>query len=94
MIPENSFKKLSALILAALLVLVLTDLCPAATKVGGLLSLELSYAWNEDGFEGNRDGLRLNALTLSKTRLNLTYLSDDKKFKGFAEVQLESRTHS
>ena len=71
----------------------------ADVKIGGSLRLELTYAWFDADFVpvpyasgGVNDQFQLQNFNTVNSRLNFTYLSDDKKFKGFAEIQLRART--
>jgi hypothetical protein len=68
-------------------------------KIGGSLRLELTYAYFNDGFvpipfatDGVDEKFQLQTFNTVSSRLHFTYLSDDKKFKGYAEIQLRSAT--
>ena len=63
----------------------------ADVKVGGSLRTEFTYAWYDD-VPGEVDTFQFDAFHISSSRLMFTYLSDDKKFKGYAEIRLRSRS--
>ncbi len=80
------------LILALGLVVGLAVVSEAGIKVGGSLRNELTYSWFDDDFEGNGDLFRFDIFNISTSRLKFTYLSDDKRFKGYAEINMSSRS--
>lgn len=85
-------RKVLALILTLGFVAGLTVVAEAGVKIGGSLRNELTYSWFNDDFEGNGDLFRLDIFNISTSRLKFTYLSEDKRFKGYAEINLSSRT--
>ena len=89
-------EKSNLLSLTAALVLVfgLAAQTPAAeVKVGGSLRTELTYGWYDDIASPSGESVfKLDFFNVSTSRLKFTYLSDDKKFKGYVEVRLRSRS--
>jgi predicted porin len=64
----------------------------AKVTVGGSLRTELSWAYATEEVTGGDDRVSLDTFNISTSRLKVTYLSDDKKFKGYAEIRLRSRS--
>ncbi len=65
----------------------------ADVTVGGSLRTEITWAYYDDEASPNGDStFELDQFHISSSRLKFTYLSDDKKFKGYAELRLRSRS--
>jgi hypothetical protein len=88
------FKKLMVVAMALTFALGFAAAAAAAdVKVGGSLRTELTYAWYDaEASPIGDDTFQLDAFHISSSRLKFTYLSDDKKFKGYAELRLRSRS--
>jgi len=86
-------KKLLIVALALSLALGFAMTAAAANvKVGGSLRTEIAWAYQSEEVTGLDSRVKLDAFNISTSRLHVTYLSDDKKFKGYAELRLRSRT--
>ncbi len=85
-------RKAVTLILALGFAAGLVSVAKAEVRLGGSLRTELTYAWYNDDFEDNGDLTRLDIFSISTSRLKFAYLSDDKRFKGYAEINLSSRS--
>ena len=65
----------------------------ADVTVGGSLRTELTWAYYDDEASPSGDSnFELKNFHISSSRLKFTYLSDDKKFKGYTELRLRSRS--
>ncbi len=85
-------KKLMVVALALTFVMGFAAVAAAGNvKIGGSLRTEFTYAWYDD-VPGEVDTFQFDAFHISSSRLKFTYLSDDKKFKGYAEIRLRSRS--
>ncbi len=87
-------KKIMVAALALTFVLGFATFAAAAdVKVGGSLRTELTWAFYDDESSPTGDSnFELKNFHISSSRLNFTYLSDDKKFKAFTELRLRSRS--
>lgn len=85
-------KKLMIAALALTMVLGLAAVAAAdSVTVGGSLRTEFSYAWyNAKEVTYGKDTLDQSIFDTLNSRVHVTYLSDDKKFKGYAELEMNS----
>ena len=87
-------KKIMVAALALTFALGFASIAAAAdVKVGGSLRTEITWAYYDDEASATGDSnFVFDQFHISSSRLHFTYLSDDKKFKGYAELRLRSRS--
>jgi hypothetical protein len=87
-------KKIMVAVLALTFALGFASIAAAAdVKVGGSLRTEITWAYYDDEASATGDSnFVFDQFHISSSRLKFTYLSDDKKFKGYAELRLRSRS--
>ncbi len=90
-------KKFISLSLALVFALGLSAMVSAAVKVGGDVRLELTYGYYDEDFNLVNNGVDEEVLLLqgfhgSSTRLKVSYVTDDKKYKAYLETGIYSHT--
>lgn len=84
-------KKMLVMALALGLIVGLTTVANAGVKIGGSLRTEVVWGYATDEFPGGDEKFKIITFNGNYSRLKFTYLSDDKKFKGYAEIGIYSR---
>jgi hypothetical protein len=91
--PKNRHLSTAAALALAFIFLFAAQASAGAVKVGGSLRTEFTYGWYDDEASPTGEStFQLDFFNVSTSRLKFTYLSDDKKFKGYVELRL--RSHS
>ena len=87
-------KKMMVAALALTFVLSFAAFAAAAdVQIGGSLRTEVMWSYYDDEASPTGDStMELKNFHISGSRLKFTYLSDDKKFKGYTEIRLRSRS--
>ncbi len=85
-------RRISVLIIASLALLGLCTSASAKVEISGFLSLGASWAYESDAARGGDDLLSLYRLGAGESIIGITYISDDNKFEGVAELSLYGRS--
>lgn len=86
-------KKMMVAALALTFALGFAAAAVAEVKIGGSLRTEFTYAWYDAAASPTGDDtFQLDNFHISSSRLKFSYFSDDKRFNGYVELRLRSRT--
>lgn len=83
-------KKMLVMALSLGLIVGFVAMANAEVKIGGSLRTELVWGYASEDFGGD-EKFKVDTFNGNYSRLKFTYLSDDKKFKGYAEIGVYSR---